>query len=147
MNKLVRVVNVSNNPLPEYKTEGAAGMDGYANIPKSVILNPQHSIIIPVGIKVQLPLGYELQVRPRSGLAAKNQITVLNSPGTIDSDFRGEICAILINHSNKYFEIKPGDRICQFVLSKYEKIEWVDDLDLDETDIGEKGFGSTGVKI
>lgn len=143
----VKVINVSNNKLPEYKTDGSAGMDGYANLSAPLEILPNQRVLIPTGIKIELPKGYELQVRPRSGLALDYGLTILNSPGTIDSDFRGEICAIVINHNPEHtIIIKNGDRICQFVVSKYEKIEWQESESLSESERGEKGFGSTGKK-
>ena len=121
----IKVINVSNNPLPEYATPTDAGMDLRANIKESVTLRPMERKLIPAGIKIQMPVGYEAQVRPRSGLAIKHGITVLNTPGTIDADFRSEICVILINLSNNTFFIEPNDRIAQLVFKKHETVEWV----------------------
>lgn len=148
----VKVINKSknelNNKLPGYETENSAGMDVRANFVdgESYILREGERVLVPTGLFAEIPQGYEIQVRPRSGLAYKKGITVLNSPGTIDSDYRGEIGVILINHSEEDFEIKNGERIGQIVLSKYERIEWEEALELSETDRGEGGFGSTGKK-
>lgn len=141
----VHVINISENPLPEYKTKASAGADVYARCgPKAI--KPGDSALIPTGLKVKIPEGYEIQVRPRSGLAAKQQVTVLNSPGTIDADFVGEIMVILINHGKSDFIVSNGMRIGQLVLTKVEQIEWVEVNDLIETERGENGFGSTGLK-
>lgn len=140
----VDVVNRSNHRLPEYATEGSAGMDLKANIDEPIVLEPMKRIIVPTGIRVALPKGTELQIRPRSGLAAKYGITVLNSPGTIDSDYRGEVGIILANLSDQKFVINPGERIAQAVLARYERIEWNEVVELDDTERGEGGFGHTG---
>ena len=132
--------------IPEYKTEGSSGMDLAANIEKSIYMNPGITSIIPTGISVSIPTGYDLQIRPRSGLAAKNSITVLNTPGTIDSDFRGEIKVILINLGNKKFKINPNDRIAQMVLCHTIKAKFKEVEILEETKRGSGGFGSTGIK-
>ena len=132
--------------IPEYKTEGSSGMDLVANIEKSIYMNPGITSIIPTGISVSIPTGYDLQIRPRSGLAAKNSITVLNTPGTIDSDFRGEIKVILINLGNKKFKINPNDRIAQMVLCHTIKVKFKEVEILEETKRGSGGFGSTGIK-
>jgi len=132
--------------IPEYKTEGSSGMDLVANIEKSIYMNPGITSIIPTGISVSIPTGYDLQIRPRSGLAAKNSITVLNTPGTIDSDFRGEIKVILINLGNKKFKINPNDRIAQMVLCHTIKAKFKEVEILEETKRGSGGFGSTGIK-
>lgn len=142
----VKVINKSNNPLPEYSTPQSAGMDLRANIEDSIDIDPLCRVLIPTGIYIELPEGYEAQVRPRSGLALKHGITVLNSPGTIDADYRGEICVILINLSNIPFTIKPCERIAQLVFSKYEKAELVEVEEINNTERGEGGFGHTGNK-
>ena len=136
-------------PLPKYETEGAAGLDLFAATKEDtkIIIPPRKAEMIPTGIAISVPLGYEAQIRPRSGLAAKNGITVLNSPGTIDSDYRGEILVMLINHSNKDFEILRGMRIAQMVISKIEQFNLIPVDELDTTDRGKDGFGSTGISI
>ena len=136
-------------PLPKYETEGAAGLDLFAATKEDakIIINPKKAEMIPTGIAISVPSGYEAQIRPRSGLAAKNGITVLNSPGTIDSDYRGEILVMLINHSNKDFEILRGMRIAQMVISKIEQFNLISVDELDTTDRGKDGFGSTGISI
>ena len=139
-----KIINKSKNPLPKYQTEGASAVDLFACLNKKTVLKPKERKIIPTGIYISIPTGYEAQVRPRSGLAIKYGITVLNSPGTIDSDYRGEIGVILINHSKIDFKISNGDRIAQLVLSSYKKIEWEETDNLDETNRGKGGFGSTG---
>lgn len=131
-------------PLPEYMTPGSSGMDLFANVFDDEYLEPGKVMLISTGIRISLPPGYEAQIRPRSGLAIKHQVTVLNSPGTIDSDFRGIIGVILINFGDKTFVIKRGMRIAQMVISKVEKIEWEVVKDLDNTDRGSGGFGHTG---
>ena len=139
-----KIINKSNNPLPNYQTDGASAVDLFANLNQPIFLKPKERKLIKTGICISIPLGFEAQVRPRSGLAIKKGITVLNSPGTIDSDYRGEIGVILINHSNEDFKISNGDRIAQLVLYSYHKIKWqVVDL-LDKTKRGSEGFGSTG---
>lgn len=142
----VKVINVSQNELPEYKTPQSAGMDLRANISETVELRPMERKLIPTGIKIQLPEGYEAQVRPRSGLALKHGITVLNAPGTVDADYRNEIGALLINLSQDTFFIEPNDRIAQLVIAKHETAEWVEVDVLDDSERGEQGFGHTGVK-
>ena len=136
-------------PLPKYETEGAAGLDLFAASKEDtkIIIPPRKAEMIPTGIAISVPSGYEAQIRPRSGLAAKNGITVLNSPGTIDSDYRGEILVMLINHSNKDFEILRGMRIAQMVISKIEQFNLISVDELDTTDRGKDGFGSTGISI
>ena len=136
-------------PLPKYETEGAAGLDLFAATKEDtkIIIPPRKAEMIPTGIAISVPPGYEAQIRPRSGLAAKNGITVLNSPGTIDSDYRGEILVMLINHSNKDFEILRGMRIAQMVISKIEQFNLISVNELDTTDRGKDGFGSTGISI
>lgn len=140
----VKIVNKSSNGLPFYETELAAGMDVKANITESVVLEPLQRAMIPTGLYVEIPAGFEIQVRPRSGLAAKHGVTVLNSPGTIDADYRGEIKVILVNLSGEKFEIKQGERIAQLVLARHEFVEWQETDNLSETKRGEGGFGSTG---
>lgn len=142
----VKVINVSQNELPEYKTPQSAGMDLRANISETVELRPMERKLIPTGIKIQLPEGYEAQVRPRSGLALKHGITVLNAPGTVDADYRNEIGALLINLSQDTFFIEPNDRIAQLVIAKHETAEWIEVDVLDDSERGEQGFGHTGVK-
>lgn len=142
----VKVINVSQNELPEYKTPQSAGIDLRANISESVELRPMERKLIPTGIKIQLPEGYEAQVRPRSGLALKHGITVLNAPGTVDADYRNEICVILINLSQETFFVEPNDRIAQLVIAKHETAEWVEVDVLDDSERGEQGFGHTGIK-
>ena len=140
----IKVVNSSNNELPSYETIMSAGMDLRANIEDTITLKPLERRLIPTGLKIQLEAGLEAQVRPRSGLAYKQGITVLNAPGTIDADYRGDVGVILINLSSEDVEIKPGDRIAQMVIAKYEQIEWELVDSLEETERGEGGFGSTG---
>lgn len=142
----VKVINVSQSQLPEYKTPLSAGMDLRANISETVELRPMERKLIPTGIKIQLPEGYEAQVRPRSGLALKHGITVLNAPGTIDADYRNEISVILINLSQDTFFVEPNDRIAQLVIAKHETAEWIEVDVLDDSERGEQGFGHTGVK-
>lgn len=141
----VRLVNKSDNPHPDFATLGSAGVDLRAFLEESVSLRPLERCLIPTGLFIELPLSYEAQIRPRSGLAVKSGITVLNTPGTIDSDYRGEIKVILVNLSNESFTINNGDRICQMVISKHERIEWVCVDDLQSTDRGAGGFGHTGI--
>ena len=140
----VEIINKSKHELPKYSTIQSAGLDLRANIDTPVILKPLERKLIPTGLFIALPDGYEAQIRPRSGLALKNGITVLNTPGTIDADYRGEIEVILINVSNEPFTINDGDRICQMVISKYETIEWTSVQILSETTRGEGGFGHSG---
>lgn len=140
----VEIINKSKHALPKYSTIQSAGLDLRANIDTPVILKPLERKLIPTGLFIALPDGYEAQIRPRSGLALKNGITVLNTPGTIDADYRGEIGVILINLSNEPFTINDGDRICQMVISKYETIEWTSVQILSETTRGEGGFGHSG---
>lgn len=140
----VKIVNTSNNPLPEYATDGAAGTDLRADLIAPVVLKSLERKLIPTGLFIELPYGYEAQVRPRSGLAIKQGITCLNSPGTIDSDYRGEIKVVLINLSGEDQVINPGDRIAQLVLQKTEKIQWEQVTVLTETVRSSGGFGSTG---
>ena len=140
----VRIVNLSPYPCPAYATEQSAGVDLRAKLENPVILQPLQRTLVPTGLYIALPKGYEAQVRPRSGLAAKHGITILNSPGTIDADYRGEIRAILVNLSNEPFEILPGERIAQMVIARHEQVEWESVDQLDETLRGAGGFGSTG---
>jgi dUTP pyrophosphatase len=140
----VKIINRSGNPLPEYSTANSAGMDVRAYLKESLILKPMQRALIPTGLFVQLPHGFEAQIRPRSGLALKSGISVLNSPGTIDSDYRGEIGIILINLSDVDFEIKNGDRVCQMVISRHDSVSWELVNELDETLRGHGGFGHTG---
>jgi dUTP pyrophosphatase len=140
----VKIVNRSKHPLPEYATLHSAGMDLRANIDKPIILKPLQRVLVPTGLFIQLPEGYEAQIRPRSGLAIKHGISVVNSPGTVDADYRGEICAILINLSDEEFTINDGDRICQMVITEHSRVEWQEVVRLEETDRGSGGFGHTG---
>ena len=142
----INIINKSGHALPNYETIASAGMDLRANITESITLKPLGRAIIKTGLFIALPIGYEAQVRPRSGLAAKNGITVLNSPGTIDADYRGEIGVILVNLSNDDFVIQNGERIAQMIIAKHERAEWIEVQELTETSRGEGGFGSTGVK-
>ncbi len=141
---IVRIVNKSHHPLPEYATALSAGMDLRANIDAPIVLQPMERSIVPTGIYIALPDGFEAQIRPRSGLALKHGITVLNSPGTIDADYRGEVKVILVNLSNEPFTINDGERICQMVIAKYQQIRWNEVEILDETERGAGGFGHTG---
>lgn len=141
----VQIINKSKHSIPQYETNLSAGMDLRANISANIILKPLERSIVKTGLFIALLPGYEAQVRPRSGLAAKKGVTVLNSPGTIDADYRGEIGIILVNLSNKDFEVNDGDRIAQLVIAKYERISWSEVDVLDETERGSGGFGSTGV--
>ena len=140
----VKIVNNSRFALPEYQTPLSAGLDIRANLDESVTLHPLERAMIPTGLYVELPEGCEMQIRPRSGLAAKHGITVLNSPGTIDADYRGEIKVILVNLSNTPFTIEPGERIAQMIVARYEQVEWQAVESLSETERGAGGFGSTG---
>jgi dUTP pyrophosphatase len=140
----IRITNTSGNPLPSYETALSAGMDLRAHLSEVVTLQPMERKLIPTGLRIELPAGYEAQVRPRSGLALKSGITVLNSPGTIDADYRGDIGVILMNLSGTAFEIKHGDRIAQMVIARHEKASWEQTDALSETARGEGGFGSTG---
>ena len=142
----VEIINKSKHQLPSYATVLSAGMDLRANLDTPIVLQPLERTLVPTGLFIALPEGYEAQVRPRSGLAAKHGITVLNTPGTIDADYRGEIKVILVNLSNEPFTINPGERIAQMVVARYEKVEWNEVESLDETERGAGGFGSTGTK-
>lgn len=143
---IVKIINKSNNALPGYETKASAGMDLRAFIAEDIILKPLDRVLIPTGLYIELPEGFEAQIRPRSGLAAKFGITILNTPGTIDADYRGEIKVILVNLSNDEFKITTGERICQMVINKFEQIDFKLVSELSETDRGAGGFGSTGVK-
>jgi dUTP pyrophosphatase len=142
----IKIINKSSHDLPHYETIASAGMDLRANITESVTLQPLERTIVKTGLFIELPVGYEAQVRPRSGLAAKKGITVLNAPGTVDADYRGEIGVILVNLSNENFTIENGERVAQMVIAKHERAEWIEVTELSETSRGEGGFGSTGVK-
>ena len=142
----VKIINKSNNPLPAYATSGSAGVDLRAKLEEPVTINPLERKLIPTGIFIELPQGYEAQIRPRSGLAVKHGITVLNTPGTVDSDYRGEIKAILINLSNEPFVIENGERICQMVIAKHETAYFIEVETIGETERGNGGFGHTGTK-
>lgn len=141
----IKIINKSKHPLPKYQTVQSAGMDLYANISESIILGSLERKIIPTGLFIALPEGYEVQIRPRSGLAAKYGITCLNSPGTIDADYRGEIGVILVNLSKGEFTVNDGERIAQMVITKYEVAAWEEVEGLDETERGAGGFGSSGL--
>ncbi|MGI9552568.1 MAG: dUTP diphosphatase [Aurantibacter sp.] len=142
----IRIISKSDHALPNYETGTSAGMDLRANISNPVTLKPLERAIIKTGLFIELPVGFEAQVRPRSGLAAKKGITVLNAPGTIDADYRGEIGVILVNLSNQPFTIENGERVAQLVIAKHERAEWIEVEELSETSRGEGGFGSTGIK-
>ena len=142
---IVKIINKSKNELPKYETLFSAGMDLRANLEESIVLKPFQRLVVKTGLFISLQQGYEAQIRPRSGLALKKGITVLNSPGTIDADYRGEIGVILINLSDSDFEINTGDRIAQMIIAKHETIEWEAIDKLDDSVRGDKGFGSTGV--
>ncbi|MCK9254948.1 MAG: dUTP diphosphatase [Bacteroidales bacterium] len=142
----VRIVNKSKHILPEYSTEFSAGLDLRANLYEAIVLKPLERKLIPTGLFIELPVGYEAQIRPRSGLALKHGISVLNTPGTIDADYRGEIGVILVNLSDKEFVVEDGERICQMIISKHEQAEWIEVEELIETERGAGGFGHTGVK-
>ncbi|MEH6512950.1 dUTP diphosphatase [Maribacter arcticus] len=142
----IKIINKSNHELPNYETSASAGMDLRANLSESITLQPLDRKIIPTGLFLELPIGIEAQVRPRSGLAAKKGVTVLNAPGTIDADYRGEVGVILVNLSNEPFTIENGERIAQMVIAQHERAEWSLVDSLSETARGEGGFGSTGVK-
>lgn len=142
---IARTEDAADLPLPAYMSEGAAGMDLYANVKEEVTVENGSIKLIPTGIRIALPEGFEAQIRPRSGLALKNGISLVNSPGTIDSDYRGEIGVIVINLGENDFVVKRGDRIAQMVINRYEKVEWTECADLDETERGEGGFGHSGV--
>ena len=142
----VKVINKSGNPLPAYATEFSAGLDVRAANETPIVLPPLGRAMVPTGLSLEIPAGYEVQVRPRSGLAAKRGITVLNAPGTIDADYRGEVCVILVNLGSEAFTIERGERVAQLVLARHEVIEWEETDALEESTRGAGGFGSTGVK-
>ncbi|MDN0071552.1 dUTP diphosphatase [Bacteroides caecigallinarum] len=142
----IKIINKSKHPLPQYATPLSAGLDLRANIDTPITLQPLQRCLVPTGLYIALPEGYEAQVRPRSGLAIKKGITVLNSPGTIDADYRGEICIILVNLSNEPFVIEDGERMAQMVIARHEQAEWEETDTLDETERGAGGFGHSGKK-
>lgn len=142
----IKIINTSSHDLPAYETLASAGMDLRAQLDEPITLQPLGRAIIKTGLFIELPVGYEAQVRPRSGLAAKKGITVLNSPGTVDADYRGEIGVILVNLSQEPFVVENGERIAQLVIAKHERAEWIEVAELSETSRGAGGFGSTGVK-
>ena len=142
----VKIINKSNNPLPQYSTPYSAGMDLRANIEEAVTLQPLERKLIPTGLFIELPEGYECQIRPRSGLALKHGISVLNSPGTVDADYRGEIGVILVNLSNEPFTVNPGERICQMVVARHSTVEWECVEQLAESERSSGGYGHTGVE-
>mgnify|MGYP006144876813 CR=1 FL=1 len=141
----VKIINQSKHALPGYETSGSAGMDVRANLTERVVLQPMERALIPTGLFLEIPEGYECQVRPRSGLAFKKGVTVLNAPGTIDADYRGEVGVILINLSNEEFVVEDGERIAQLVFAEYKQAKWIETTVLTETERGAGGFGSTGV--
>lgn len=140
----IKIINKSTHKLPAYETIASAGMDLHANLSAPIVLKPLERTIIKTGLQIELPVGFEAQVRPRSGLAAKHGLTVLNSPGTVDADYRGEIGVILVNLSTTDFKIEDGERIAQLVIAKHERAEWIEVQELNETSRGKGGFGSTG---
>lgn len=140
----VKIINRSGHPLPAYETPDSAGMDLRAHLAETITLDPGERCLVPTGIFIELPTGYEAQVRPRSGLAAKFGVTVLNSPGTIDADYRGEVKVILINHGKQPFVIADGERVAQLVVARHERVRWVDSEQLEDSMRGQGGFGSTG---
>lgn len=142
----VKVINRSGNPLPQYETEQAVGLDVRANTHRPQVIRPLERVMVPTGLYFEIPAGFEIQVRPRSGLAAKHGITVINTPGTIDPDYRGELKVLLVNLSNEPFEMQPGERVAQLVFARYQQLEWEEAVELNETARGAGGFGSTGVK-
>lgn len=142
----VKIINTSKHELPSYETIASAGMDIRANLDSPIVLKPLERQMIPTGLFIELPVGFEAQIRPRSGLAAKKGVTVLNSPGTIDADYRGEIKIILVNISNEEFVVNDGERVAQMVVAKHERVEWIKVEELSETARGEGGFGHTGHK-
>jgi dUTP pyrophosphatase len=142
----LKVVNQSKHSLPEYATDHSAGLDLRANLNEAIVLKPLERTLVPTGLFIELPQGYEAQIRPRSGLAFKNGITVLNSPGTIDADYRGELKVLLVNLSNTDFTVNDGERVAQMVIAKHENIQWSVVQSLDETKRGAGGFGHTGTK-
>ncbi|MEK7669880.1 MAG: dUTP diphosphatase [Bacteroidota bacterium] len=143
--RISRVNEQSNVPLPHYATEGSAGMDICAAVESDLLIAPGETVLVPSGFRMELPQGYEAQVRPRSGLALKHRVGILNAPGTIDSDYRGEVKVILTNFGSEAFTVRAGDRIAQLIIGKYERIEWDEVASVNETTRGEGGFGHTGV--
>ena len=141
----IKIINKSSNDLPKYETASSAGMDIRAYLENEIIIKPLERTLIPTGLYISLPKGHEAQIRPRSGLAIKRGVTVLNSPGTIDADYRGEICVILINLSNEEYTVKNGDRIAQVIIAKHSNVVWEEVIELDLSSRGNKGFGSTGI--
>lgn len=141
----VKIINDSHHPMPAYATPGSAGMDVRAFLKEPITLRPLERALVPTGIRLQLPQGYECQIRPRSGLAIRNGISLVNTPGTVDSDYRGEICAIVINLSNEPFTINDGERICQMVITRYTRVTWEPVNRIDRTERGDGAFGHTGV--
>jgi dUTP pyrophosphatase len=142
----VNIINQSKHALPSYQTNSSAGMDLRANLDSSVVLKPLQRALVPTGLYLELPNGYEAQIRPRSGLAYKHGISIVNSPGTIDADYRGEIKVLLVNLSDQDFTVEDGERIAQMVVARHETVEWQESLSLSETERGAGGYGSTGVK-
>ncbi len=142
----IKVVNTGHQPLPAYATQQSAGLDLRANLDESIVLRPMERRLVPTGLRIALPEGYEAQVRPRSGLALKHGITVLNTPGTIDADYRGEVMVLLVNFSQEDFIINDGERIAQLVVARYEQADFLSVEELDETERGAGGYGHTGVK-
>lgn len=142
----IKIINTSDNPLPEYETKGSAGLDVRASLTEPVKLKPLQRAMIPTGLHIELPGGYEAQIRPRSGLAIKKGLSLLNTPGTIDSDYRGEIKIILINLSNETAQVHHGERIAQMIINEYEKATFVEVNELSDTERGDGGFGHTGLK-
>ena len=142
----VKIINTSDNPLPSYETIGSAGMDMRANLAEPIVLKSLDRAAIPTGLFIELPMGYEAQVRPRSGMALKSGLSIPNSPGTVDSDYRGELKVIVVNLSKEDITIQHGDRIAQMIIAKYEQIQWKPTETISETDRGAGGFGSTGTK-
>lgn len=143
---IVKVINRSQNPLPQYETVQSVGLDVRSNTEEPITLGPLERAMVPTGLYFEIPPGYEIQVRPRSGLAAKHGITVINTPGTIDPDYRGELKVLLVNLSNEPFVIQPGERVAQLVFAKYQQLAWEEAVELSETVRGAGGFGSTGRK-
>jgi len=142
----VRIINRSRYPLPEYATPLSAGMDLRADLPESILLKPLERILVPTGLYIALPPGYEAQIRPRSGMAVKKGLGILNSPGTVDADYRGEIRIILVNLSGVPVEIEPGERVAQMIVASHQRVEWEPVSELEQTERGKGGFGSTGGK-
>ncbi|SMO62024.1 dUTP diphosphatase [Solitalea koreensis] len=142
----IRVINESNNPLPSYETVASAGMDLRAFLEETIIIKPFERKLIPTGLSMEIPIGYEAQIRPRSGLALKHGITVLNTPGTIDADYRGEVKVLLINLSDQNFVVNSGDRVAQMIIASHEQPGWLEVEELSETERGAGGYGHTGIK-